>query len=286
MGTTRILAASLATCALVVACQNGSDQETLPPFVLGMQDTTAPTYDDGETQIYEVHMPVELPIRRPKDGERPSGDVDPYPDAPFTLAKDTRITVRFTLTNLEDHPNTFELLLDPWNEFVRYEPGAVVGDEETTPNFSGIDRFFILGPKERREGIITPDDMAELATDLATAMKIDKTPPAADSQFGGPALYNRAFNQQNRSSQPDVVLAPYIPAVVDGITGFDLGLRSYGGGGENGNGATKAAKVAVELVVDVEDVKGDRVVLDGDTSKPTFDRPGDVLTPPAAAAMQ
>jgi hypothetical protein len=263
-------------CAVVVglvACSNNGDAQVIPPTVLGMSDTTAPTYDDGETQIYQVSRDVTLPTRRPKDGERPGGSVDPYPRTPFYLAKDTRITVRFTLTNLGEDQVVTELLLDPWNEFVHYNPGIIVTDEMTLPNFSGIDRWFEVPAHGRIEGIITPDDMVELATDLATAMQLHATPPPGDSQFGGPALYNRAFNEQNRSSQPDVVLAGYIPKTVAGVTGFDLGLRT----------STKA-KLAVEIVIDIDDVNGDRVLKEGDSGKP-FGKPGDALTPPPPVMM-
>jgi hypothetical protein len=254
----------------IAACANDGETQVIPPVVLGMLETTAPTYDDGQVQIYESYLPVPLPLRRPGDGERPTGNADPYPRPPFHLAGDTRITARFTLSNLEDKPQTVELLLDPWNEFVRYSPGAVVDDEATTPNFSGIDRFFVLPPLGRVEGILTPDDMVELATDLGTAMKLARTPPPDDSDFAGPALYNRAFNIQNRSSQPDPLLGPFIPAVVAGLVGFDLGLRTYA-----------PAKIAVEVVLDVEDLSGDRVIPAGDDAR-RVGRPGTALSPPAA----
>lgn len=258
----------------IFACSPEADKQVMSPVVVGMLETTGPAYDDGQIQIYEVHEPVAMKMRRPNQDERPQGATDPYPRAPFQLASDTRVTVRFTLTNLEDKPHTVELLLDPWNEFVRYSPGVIVTNEETLPNFSGIQRPFVLGPKERVEGIITPDDMVEMATDLATAMKIQKTPPAQDSQFAGPILYNRAFNQQNRSSQYDVVLAPYIPPVVAGITGFDLGMRTY-----------EPARVAVEIVIDIDDVAGNKVVKpDDEPNIRTYsDPPGTMLSPPAGA---
>ncbi|MDB4941093.1 MAG: hypothetical protein JWP97_627 [Labilithrix sp.] len=249
-------------------CADDGDAQVIAPVVLGMVETAAPTYDDGEEQIYETFTPVTLPLRRPSDDERPKGQQDPYPRPPFHLASDTRTTVRFTLSNLEDKPHTVELLLNPWNEFVHYEPGVIVTDEETLPNFSGIDRFFVLPPFARVEGIITADDIVELATDLATAMQIAKTPPDAAGQFAGPALYNRAFNQQNRSSQTDPVLAPFIPKVVANVVGFDLGLRSY-----------DPAKVAVEVVLDIEDVQGDRVIPDGDDTR-RQGKPGTALVPP------
>ena len=257
-------------CAFSAGCTNEGGSQVIPPVVLGMLETAAPAYDDGQVQIYEVYLPVELPLRRPADGERPSGQADPYPRPPFHLARETRVTARFTLSNLENTQRTVELLIDPWNEFVRYQPGVVQSDEATTPNFSGIDRFFVLPPLGRVEGIITPDDFVELATDLGTAMKIQRQPPAADSQFGGPALYNRAFNIQNRSSQGDMVLAPFIPSVVAGIVGFDLGLRTY-----------ERSKVAVEMVLDIQDVDGDRVIPLGEDAR-RVGRPGTALVPPAA----
>lgn len=261
------LSLSFAGCAT-------DEQQVIPPVVLGMLDTMGPTYDDGQVQIYETHIPVELPLRRPDDAERPQGKVDPYPRAPFHLATDTKITARYTLSNLDNEQHTVELLVDPWNEFVRYVPGVQQGDEETIPNFSGIDRFFILPPLGRVEGSITPDDFRELARDLGTAMTIQQRPPPADGQFAGAVLYNRAFNIQNRSSQPDPVLAPFIPQVAAGIVGFDLGLRSYA-----------KAKVAVEVVIDVDDDHGDRVIPEGDEAR-RVGRPGNTLTPPAGGPMR
>ncbi|HEY8075333.1 MAG TPA: hypothetical protein VIF62_14510 [Labilithrix sp.] len=269
----RVLATVVAACIGTAACANSNDTEVGQPVVLGMLDTVPPVYDDGEVQMYQVEKQVPLPIRPPKDGERPSGDVDPYPDHPYYLASDTRITVRFTLSSLEDKPVNVWLLLDGWNEFVAYVPGLVVGDEETIPNRSGRELAFVLQPRQRVEGIITPDDMVELATDLATGMKIKESPPAGDSQFGGPVLYNRANDPQNRSNQPDIVLGPYIPQVIAGITGFDLGIRTY-----------DHAKVAVEIVADVEDLKGD-LVIPSDEKKDPIGRPGEELAPPAGGPM-
>ncbi len=269
----RVLAVLVGVPVGLVACSNSGETQVIPPVVLGMLETSAPTYDDGQMQIYETYLPVPLPLRKPTDSEVPKGASDPYPHPPFELASDTRITARFTISNLEDKPHTVELLLNPWNEFVRYSPGVVVGEEATTPNFSGIDRFFIVPPKGRIEGILTPDDIVEMAVDLGTAMELKKRPPAADSAFAGPALYNRAFNVQNRSSQPDPLLGPYLPSVAAGIVGFDLGLRTY-----------EPAKVAVEVVLDVEVLNGDRVIPAGDETR-RVGRPGTVLSPPPPPAM-
>ncbi len=256
-------------CGSLSNCANDGESQVIPPIVLGMLETTPAAYDDGQVQIFEVHLPVELPLRRVGNGEVSGGALPPYPRTPFHLAKDTRVTARYTLSNLENVPHVVELLVDPWNEFVRYEPGVVQDDEETTPNLSGIDRFFTLPPLTRIEGIITPDDFVELATDLGTAMAIAQTPPAGDSAFGGPILYNRAFNVQNRSSEPDPVLAPYFPKTIAGIVGFTLGLRT-----------SEPSKVALEVVLDVEAVTDDRVIPMGEGTR-RVGRPGTALVPPA-----
>lgn len=265
-------AAILAALALsFAACSNEDEKEVMPPFVVGMENDLAPTFDDGETQIFQVSREVRLPFRRPEGDERPTGQAPPYRRPPFHLASDSRITVRFTLSNLDDAQHTVELLVDPWNEFVRYVPGTQqVREDETIPNLSGIDRFFVVPPKGRIEGILTPDDMVELAVDLTTAMRIDQAPPADDSPFAGAGLFNRAFNVQNRSSEPDPVLAPFLPlGPVAAVIGFDLGLRTY-----------EQAKIAVEIVVDIEDLNGQRVIEDSSEER-QLGRPGETLTPPA-----
>lgn len=274
---------ALVLTALLVAvapgCGKDDDEIVLTPVVVAMLETTAPIYDDGQEQIFQVTRPAPLPFRRFSDAERPRGQQEPYGRPAFHLARNSRVTVRFTLSNLSSEKQNVELLFDPWNEFVRYEPGvSMVGEEEVLPNFSGIQRLYTIGPRSRVEGIITPDDVVEMARDLTTAMILSRRPPDPMGDFGGPALYNRAFNVQNRSSEPDAVLAPYMPPgnyPLAAITGFDVSLRT---------GA--AARLAVELIIDVEDLEGDRVVISEDEAEGVrlLGRPGEVLTPPAGAA--
>jgi hypothetical protein len=273
-----VLVASFA--AIEGACAHTEGKQVLPPVVVGMLDTTAPAYDDGQTQIYEVMKDVKLPFRQAQDGERPQGDVDPYPDAPFHITQNSQVTIRFTLSNLDTAQHDVDLLIDPWNEFVRYVPGVSQGPEpgQVVPNFSGIQKSFVLPPQGRIEGILTPDDVLELAIDLTVAMALKKRPPDAKGQFGGAALYNRTFNIQNRSTEPDPVLAPWMPASradIAAVIGFTAGLRTE-----------EKAKIALELVVDVDDLKGDRVLTDGDPDNPKLlGRPGTVLTPPAGVVQ-
>lgn len=270
----RACAATAAGALVLAGCTTDGDGRVLDPVAVAMSATTAPIYDDGETQLFQVSIPVELPLRRPTPEERRElGQQAPYPREPFLKARDVRVTVRLTVSNLDDAAHTVEVILDPWNEFVRYVPGtSIVGQDEVVPNFSGISRFVIVPPKGRVQAILTPDDLVEVAVDLGTAMAIAAAPPAADSQFGGAALYNRAFNGQNRSSEPDPLLAPYFPPVVAGVVGFDLGLRTEA-----------AVNVALEAVIDVEDPHGDRMIERGDDGARPFGQPGETLTPPAGA---
>jgi hypothetical protein len=266
---------SLAIVAgLVVACANQGGDQAIPPIVLGMTSQMAALYEDDQTSIFQVTTPVTLPMRMPTAEESAAlGAQAPYPRGPFQLAADTRITVRYTLSNLDDEPRVVELLVDPWNEFVRYVPGLAAGgegEESMNPNPSGIDRWFVIPPKSRIEGILPPDDFLELAADLGTAMNIAARP--ATGAFAGPGLFNRVFNAQSRSSEPDLLVDPYKVQVAAGIVGFDLGLR-----------AARAGNVAVEIVVDVEDIQGKRVIPVGNPDNLTpIGMPGAELTPPAA----
>ncbi|MBX3229698.1 MAG: hypothetical protein KIT84_05140 [Labilithrix sp.] len=270
-----VVALAILLGVVAPGCGKDDDEVVMPPVVVAMMETTPPLYDDGEEQIFQVTRQVPLPYRRFTDAERPRGDQDPYPRPPFHRAADSRVTVRFTLSNLSDQRQNVELLIDPWNEFVRYEPGvSTVGEDELLPNFSGIQRLYTIAPRSRIEGILTPDDFGELAKDLTTAMSLDRRPPDPMGDFGGPALFNRAFNVQNRSSEPDPVLAPYMPPRnfrLAAITGFDVSLRT---------GA--AARLAVELIISVEDLEDDRIVVEGDEGR-VLARPGNVLSPPAGA---
>jgi hypothetical protein len=268
---------AFATLALTfaLACDNGTAQVT-PPVVLGMTDQIAASYSDAQLTIFTVQVPVKLPMRAPTDAERQAlgPKVDPYPRAPFLLNDDVRIEVRFTLSNLDDKQHSIELLLDPWNEFVRYRGGVtVVNDEVTTPNLSGYDKFYVLPPKGRVVGTLTTDDMHDLAIKLATVENIilKAPPPDPMNPMSGPTgLINRVFNIQNRTNTGDPLFTPYIPTVIAGMTGFDLGLRSY-----------EPANVAVEITVDVTDVNGHRVVQPGQ-SDALMREPTTVLTPPGA----
>ncbi len=269
-----LISASTALLGLVsAACGGDGEDQVIPPVVVGLSANTAAFYDDGETSIFQASTQVVLPVRRARPEEQAAlGAADPFPSAPFLKSTDVEVTLRFTLTNLDDEKRIVELIIDPWNEFVRYRPGIRVSEEGTTPDFSGFDKFFVLPPKSRIQGTLTPDDTRELAIDLATAENIIAKPPA-DPEANVNGMINRLFYLQNRSSVHDPLISPYIPAVTPGLTGLDVGLRTY-----------QAANVALEVLVDVIDLQGDRTTKAGDTAAAMGVPPAEI-TPPAPAML-
>lgn len=267
LGTT-IFAGSVIACS-VVACSNDGTNQVLDPVAIGMSATSPAFYDDGETTIFQAQKEFILPVRKPTAAEKAAlGQAAPFPSAPFLKSQDLEITIRYTLSNLDDQKHTVELIVDPWNEFVRYRPGLTVTDEGSTPDFSGFDKFVVLGPKSRIQGTITPDDTRELAIDLATAENIITTPPT-DPEANVNGLVNRVFYIQNRSSTPDPLISKYIPAITPGLTGFDVGIRSY-----------EAGNIALEILVDVVDLNGDRTTEPGNLSN-AMGLPPAEISPPA-----
>lgn len=266
---------------LLAACTNTDDNLVTQPVALGMNDTMPPYFDDGEDQIYQVQIPVVLPMRRPTATEAAAlGKMAPYPSEPFIKASDVKTEIRFTISNLDDKRHVIELLVDPWNQFVRYQPGIQILDNQPAlPDFSGFDKRYILEGKSRLQGTITSDDTRELAVDLATVMVINAAPatvPAANLN----GLFNHVFNLQNRSTEPSPLIANYIPKVAPAMLGFDLGLRSL-----------EPMNVAVEITVDVHDsdpnTKVSKVVQPDNTDpeiKAYKQPPGTILSPPKAPA--
>lgn len=240
-----------------IGCGSKAEKETYDPIALGMESTGPAFYDDGQAQIYEVKRPVSLPIVAPTDAERASLNtpLTPYPRTPWITKDDVKVQVTWTLSNLDDQPHNVEILLDPWNEFARYVPTVNVGEEEVVPDLSGIDLLIRVEGMQRKMGTFTFDDMDEVATDLATVENIlALNPPATGPAMPGMGdgvngLINHAFDIHNRSGDADPLIQRYIPSRIAGLVGFDLGLRQY----EKGT-------VAIEIVVEITDVAGNRVI--------------------------
>jgi hypothetical protein len=280
----RLLAFSLTlagAAGVVAGCNATSDDQVTAPSVLGMTATVMPAYNDGEQQIYQVKTPVSLPYRRPTAAETAAlGPQDPYPHYPFLQKSDSLVEIRYTISNLDTTPHNVTLMLDPWNEFVRWVPGLVVGEDDSIPDESGYSKVVLVPAMSRLQGTITSDDVDELATDLATVEYIQAHPPTAssgddDDDTGAnlDGLDNHVFDPQNRSNENDPLLAGLIPAVVPGIVGFDLGLRT-----------SEQAQLAVEITVEIQDLNGNRVLPYGSSASP-IGEPATVITPPGSQPL-
>jgi hypothetical protein len=277
----RALLAGVGAAIVLVACASDSADQEVGPMSVGLTSSAAPYYDDGNLTLYEAQVPVELPVRQPTSAEikalgaAPAGT--PYPRAPFLLASDESVEIQYVIANADSQAQTVWLLIDPWNEFVRYRPGVtVVDDDETTPNL-GYDLGFYVQANSKVQGTITTDDMQEIAIKLASTENVLASPLAtqaadagADNSLTATELANHIFDAQNRSNDDDPVYTPWIPPVIAGITGFDLGIRT-----------SSPADVAVQIVMDVQDLNGNRFVTQGSSTK-QIGIPKTVLSPPAA----
>jgi hypothetical protein len=271
------VAALAALPSVVFACNSGSDTQQLDPMEVAMTDKVAPFYNDGELELFEAQLPVNLPIARPTPADEASlsGAVGPFDHHPWVTASDVSVQVTWTVANLEQTPVTVKILVDPWNEFGRYVPGVTQDGDDAIPNLSGIDMPLLLaGTKgadsaaSRAQGTFSYDDMNELATDFATAINIIKSvkPTTTDGVVDDPriGLVNHVFEFQNRSGR-DPLTDPYIPAVIPGLLGFNISLET-----------TAAANVAIEFTVETIDKNGNRVVPEG--TKSTLQAPNRIYT--------
>jgi hypothetical protein len=288
--------APVAALALAAACSNGSADQVTKPVSVGMTSKIAPYYMDGQITLYEVQSAVTLPVRKPTSAESqalgPAPKGSGYPHAPFLTAQDESVEVHFVLTNVDTAPHNVWLLVDPWNEFVRWKPGvSIVSDEETIPN-NGYDQQYVLPAMSRVEGTITPDDIQEIATKLAAVQAFLASPQGqpttatasgddgSDNSLDPTEVCNNIFDYQNRSNSvpPDLFYTPWIPSVVAGLTGFDLGLRMEV---DEDDGPGGAGNVAIEITMDVQDLNGDRFVAQ-DSTDAQIGMPSKTLSPPAA----
>jgi hypothetical protein len=269
--------------AFASACTSGAADQVTQPMALGMTSSTPAYYSDGQLTLYQVATPVPLPVRRMTGadiqavGAAPPGT--PYPRGVFLRAENESVEVHYTISNIDDVEHSVWLLVDPWNEFVRWRPGVtVVNDEVTQPNY-GYDIEFVIAPKERIQGTLTPDIVHEIAIKLASVENLlagaqaqASAPMAPGTGFSATTIANNIFNPKNHSnsSPSDPLYAPWIPPVVAGMTGFDLGLRT-----------SEPANLAIEITMDVRDLRGNRFV-EQDSTDPQMGPPPQVLSPPSA----
>ncbi len=189
------------------------------PAVAGSMDT-----------LFLVETRVELPIRRPEEGElralRQEGL--PFPRRSFVALGDLELEVGFTLRNTSDEAAIVAVVIDGFNEFHEYVPGIAIEDDEAIADYAQWERTFELEPLTTIQGIVREEEMDEVAIDLATVVN------------GAPSS-NRIVHPQTQSAL-DAESMMYRPAHVPGLMGFRLGLR-----------APAPSRVLLEATVRIQD---------------------------------
>jgi hypothetical protein len=276
--------ATMAFAVFASAC--GEDERTriLDPVQVAMDESVMPSYSNDDMTLFEVKKAVQFPIIAPNDealAALQNTQVEPYGRQPWVTLADHRVQLSWTLTNLDDEQHEVQILVDPWNEFGRYYPGLTLVDAENgevLPNLSGIDNRYILeatskGAGSRRQGVYTYEDLDELARDFGTVMSLIDNPPTSypgggmleEGESALPAYVNHAFDVQNRSAR-DPLIRAWIPGVVAGLTGIDVGLRTEDGQCMDdgmGGRTCRAPRMALEVVVEITDLGSDKVRREG-----------------------
>ena len=275
----------LGSALLAVGCGSQEKSRNLDTEQVGLTPDTPPIFEDDESQLFEVKRGLQFPILAPTAAEQSALNgtvVEPYGRKPWITSKDVKVQLTWTISNLDEDPHVVEMLIDPWNEFGRYYPGMNLVDaeeEEFKPNFSGIDRLYVLegksaGASSRRHGTCTFDDMNEMAIDFATVQNMIKFPPPLPNGAEAdpeemtdplPTYANHAFNFINHSYN-DPLVAPYIPAVIAGLTGVDFGFRT-----------TEKATIALDVQIEVVDL-GEGRVQDAGSNDPLLEKTTEVVT--------
>jgi hypothetical protein len=261
----------VALAALASGCEAASDAQISAPYSVALGQNESPSYSDAELTLYESQTPVPFPVRKPTASQLASlkSGVAPYPHSPYLLDSNETVEVNYTITNLDNESHAVWILIDPWNEFVKWRPGVtVVSQDETEPNLDGIMIPLILEPLQRVQGNIESEDMSNLALKLDTAMEILQQTFTAESAYDAAALLNHDFNTQNTPGPTDPLLGPYTPKVVAGLTGFDLGLQSY-----------EPVNVAVECTITVQDTGSGKIAPPGTTTGLIGEPPAVITVP-------
>jgi hypothetical protein len=206
---------------------------------------TAPALMSEEAAIYVVERRVELPVRAPSqtalaDLQTAAGKFEglPFPRMPWIARGDLELSVDFTLHNLDDQPHDVAVIVNGFNEFDEYVPGITVVDDEVVIDYSQWERLYEVAGKKRLSRTIREEELDEAAVDLATVVN------------GAPSS-NQVVYYENLSDRDERSRA-FIPAVVPGLAGFRLGLRT-----------SEAANVLLEATVKVREVE-DRLAADDD----------------------
>jgi hypothetical protein len=273
--------ATSSTVLCVAGCESSTNATgELSPVVVSMSSTAAPYYSSPELTIYWEETPVSLPVK--KGTGLPANAGSPYPSSPYLLTSDYQLQVNYTVTNLDNVANYVWVTMNPWNQFVYYYPGVtIVSDDETQPDLAGTMRAIALPPMQRVQGTFTTDDMTDLATKLDIAMDIMLAKISPMAMYDQATLIEHDFDDQFRVNDGDLLMAPYIPKVTAGMTGFTLGILSYGQ-------ADVALEIQIQLIDNSESSQyptGKFLSSSEQPVSPTYAMPPESLQVPGSVNM-
>ena len=235
---------------------------------------------------------------RPADLHGPGAEGHALPARALPDADDESLEVHYTITNLDAQSHAVWLLIDPWNEFVRWKPGrhrrerrgddAELGLRPAVPACpasrasTGTSRATTCRrspSSSRRSRTCSQAPRPWLPRARRPARRGATTTPRRSTRTASTRRRsaNNIMNPQNRSNCGDPLFTPWIPPVIAGLTGFDLGLRPS----SRGRRAERrgAPNVAIEITMDVQDLNGNRFVAQGSGAPHDAVPPEDALAP-------
>ncbi len=236
----------LILCAAIAGgCDNvtyvGTDEGGLRSFAL--TEDTAPLAEGEDAVIFLVEDRVELPLREPdqdrmRELRQGANDVTiPWDRLPHRDLGDYTLSVDWVLINLDEAPHLATVTLNGVSEFTEYVPGVFVDDEDVFAEFASWERTYELGPLERLTGTIRPEELDEVAIDLATVVNGVANADAIVHPDSHSALDPRAI--------------PFVPEVIPALVAARLGIRT-----------TEPANLVLEYIVRVHDPDDRLVRLD------------------------
>ncbi len=223
---------------------------------LAMPPGTAPIAMSRDSVLYSVETEVYFPVRAPSDAEMDglnamSAQASPFARMPWVQRHDYEIELNLVVTNVDTSRLTASVTVNGINEFNRYLPGFTVEEDTIIPDFSQWERTWSFAPGERRVITIREEELAEIATDLASVVNTNVTFGEPDpmtmmaptcSDIANEIVY--FMNQGGIDERSSMC----IPTVIPGLVGFVLGLRATGSPGE------PPPMIAVEASVRLRDV--------------------------------
>jgi hypothetical protein len=232
----------------VLACNDERRYVGDPPVVqVALTGDTPAAFTMEDTQIFVIEQRVALPIRKPTDTvladlQTAAQDMDglPFPRMPWLARDALSLQVDFTLYNLDDQAHDVTVTMNGFNEFDEYVPGINVIDDDVVIDFAQWERLYTVPAKQRIARTIREEEFDEAAVDLATVVN------------GAPSS-NQVVYFENLSDR-DSRSQKYIPAVIPGLGGFRIGMRT-----------TEAVNVLLEATVRVRDT--DDRLAEGDDAR-------------------